>query len=56
MSYMQMAQLDVFHLLKGINTENDYVDFCNMLAHSLLQILPSKNLYHKVWINILTVQ
>ena len=32
MSYMQMAQLDVLNLLKGINTENDYADFRNMLA------------------------
>jgi len=33
MSYVQMAQLDVFHLLRGIKTESDYVDFRNMLAH-----------------------
>ena len=33
MSYVQMAQLDVFNLLKGINTEGDYNDFRNMLAH-----------------------
>ena len=32
MSYMQMAQLDVLNLLNGIHTENDYVDFRNMLA------------------------
>ena len=32
MSYMQMAQLDVLNLLKGINTEGDYMDFRNMLA------------------------
>ena len=32
MSYMQMAQLDVLNLVKGINTEGDYVDFRNMLA------------------------
>ena len=33
MSYMQMAQLDVLNLIKGINTEGDYIDFRNMLAH-----------------------
>ena len=33
MSYMQMAQLDVLNLLRGINTEGDYIDFRNMLAH-----------------------
>ena len=33
MSYVQMAQLDVFNLLRGIKTESDYVDFRNMLAH-----------------------
>ena len=33
MSYVQMAQLDVLNLLKGINTEGDYNDFRNMLAH-----------------------
>ena len=32
MSYIQMAQLDVLNVLKGINTESDYVDFRNMLA------------------------
>ncbi len=32
MSYMQMAQLDVLNLLRGIHTESDYVDFRNMLA------------------------
>ena len=32
MSYMQMAQLDVLNLVKGINTEGDYIDFRNMLA------------------------
>lgn len=32
MSYTQMAQLDVLNLLKGINTERDYIDFRNMLA------------------------
>ena len=32
MSYAQMAQLDVLNLLKGINTEGDYIDFRNMLA------------------------
>ena len=32
MSYMQMAQLDVLNVLRGIHTENDYVDFRNMLA------------------------
>ena len=32
MSYMQMAQLDVLNLLKGIKTDADYVDFRNMLA------------------------
>ena len=32
MSYMQMAQLDVLNLVKGIQTEGDYVDFRNMLA------------------------
>ena len=32
MSYMQMAQLDVLNLLKGISTEGDYIDFRNMLA------------------------
>ena len=32
MSYIQMAQLDVLNLLKGINTERDYADFRNMLA------------------------
>lgn len=33
MSYIQMAQLDVFNLLKGIKTDSDYADFRNMLAH-----------------------
>ena len=33
MSYVQMAQLDVLNLLKGIKTEGDYNDFRNMLAH-----------------------
>ena len=28
-----MAQLDVLNLLKGINTEGEYNDFRNMLAH-----------------------
>ncbi|MBR1929197.1 MAG: hypothetical protein IJ834_05610 [Paludibacteraceae bacterium] len=32
MSYMQMAQLDVLNLVKGIQTESDYIDFRNMLA------------------------
>ena len=32
MSYMQMAQLDMLNLIKGINTEGDYIDFRNMLA------------------------
>ena len=32
MSYMQMAQLDVLNLVKGIQTEGDYMDFRNMLA------------------------
>lgn len=32
MSYMQMAQLDVLNLLRGIQTEGDYIDFRNMLA------------------------
>ena len=32
MSYVQMAQLDVLNLLKGIKTESDYADFRNMLA------------------------
>ena len=32
MNYTQMAQLDVLNLLKGINTEGDYIDFRNMLA------------------------
>ena len=32
MSYMQMAQLDVLNLVRGINTEGDYIDFRNMLA------------------------
>ena len=32
MSYMQMAQLDVLNLVKGIQTESDYMDFRNMLA------------------------
>ena len=32
MSYNQMAQLDVLNLLRGINTESDYIDFRNMLA------------------------
>ena len=32
MSYMQMAQLDVLNLVKGIQTEGDYNDFRNMLA------------------------
>ena len=32
MSYMQMAQLDVLNLLKGIRTEADYMDFRDMLA------------------------
>ncbi len=27
MSYMQMAQLDVLNLVKGIQTEGDYIDF-----------------------------
>ena len=33
MSYIQMAQLDVLNLLRGINTERDYAEFRNMLAH-----------------------
>ena len=33
MSYMQMAQLDVLNVLRGIHSENDYLDFRNMLAH-----------------------
>ena len=32
MSYMQMAQLDVLNLVRGINTEGEYIDFRNMLA------------------------
>ena len=32
MSYTQMAQLDVLNLVKGIQTEVDYMDFRNMLA------------------------
>ena len=32
MSYMQMAQLDVLNLVKGIHSESDYLDFRNMLA------------------------
>ena len=32
MSYMQMAQLDVLNLLKGIKTDADYADFRDMLA------------------------
>ena len=32
MSYMQMAQLDVFNALQGIRSEADYTDFRNMLA------------------------
>ena len=32
MSYMQMAQLDVLNLVRGINTEVEYMDFRNMLA------------------------
>ena len=32
MSYMQMAQLDVLNLIKGIRTEADYADFRDMLA------------------------
>ena len=35
MSYMQMAQLDMLNLIKGINTEGDYIDFRNMLARYL---------------------
>ena len=32
MSYMQMAQLDVLNLVRGIHSEGDYIDFRNMLA------------------------
>lgn len=32
MSYMQMARLDVLNVLRGIESEADYVDFRNMLA------------------------
>jgi len=32
MSYMQMAQLDVLNLVRGIQTEGEYTDFRNMLA------------------------
>ena len=32
MSYMQMAQLDLLNLVKGIQTEGDYMEFRNMLA------------------------
>lgn len=32
MSYMQMAKLDVLNVLRGIESEADYVDFRNMLA------------------------
>ena len=28
MSYMQMAQLDVLNLVKGIQTEGDYIEIC----------------------------
>ena len=28
-----MAQLDVLNVLQGIHSENDYLDFRNMLAH-----------------------
>lgn len=33
MSYTQMAQLDVLNLVRGIQSEGDYMDFRNMLAH-----------------------
>ena len=32
MSYMQMARLDVLNVLRGIESEADYVDFRKMLA------------------------
>ena len=32
MSYTQMAQLDVLNLVRGMQSEEDYVDFRNMLA------------------------
>jgi hypothetical protein len=32
MSYIQMAQLDVLNLVRGMQSEEDYVDFRNMLA------------------------
>ena len=32
MSYTQMAQLDVLNLVRGIQSEGDYLEFRNMLA------------------------
>ena len=37
MSYTQMAQLDVLNLIKGIQTEEDYIEFRNMLARYFAQ-------------------
>ena len=33
MSYVQMAQLDVFNVVRGIKTESEYNEFRSMLAH-----------------------
>ncbi len=32
MSYNEMAKLDVLSLVRGINSESDYLDFRNFLA------------------------
>lgn len=33
MSYNEMARLDALNVIQGINTEADYLDFRNLLAH-----------------------
>ncbi len=35
MSFNQMAQLDILNIIKDINTESEYAEFRNMLAHYL---------------------
>ena len=37
MSYTQLAQLDVLNTVKGIKTEAEYIEFCNVIAHYFAQ-------------------
>lgn len=32
MSYVEMAQLDILNLVRGIKTDSEYADFRNLLA------------------------